>query len=179
MKKITIMLATAAIAVGVQAATVNWGGAIDGPAAGDTTMLLWLESAFSGAATKLSGTSVGATADNGGSVVSTYTLTANDVDSAWEFGASYGTSGSVDGYYAILIANTAGTAASYMDMGSISGTTAMSAPTALSFNSGWASMSDSLTMNGYNVTVGAVPEPTSGLLILLGMAGLALKRKRA
>ena len=25
----------------------------------------------------------------------------------------------------------------------------------------------------------AVPEPTSGLLILLGMAGLALKRKRA
>ena len=27
--------------------------------------------------------------------------------------------------------------------------------------------------------VGAVPEPTSGLLMLLGMAGLALKRKRA
>ena len=27
--------------------------------------------------------------------------------------------------------------------------------------------------------VGAVPEPTSGLLLLLGMAGLALKRKRA
>ena len=26
---------------------------------------------------------------------------------------------------------------------------------------------------------GAVPEPTSGLLMLLGMAGLALKRKRA
>ena len=30
-----------------------------------------------------------------------------------------------------------------------------------------------------NTTVGAVPEPTSGLLLLLGMAGLALKRKRA
>jgi len=27
-------------------------------------------------------------------------------------------------------------------------------------------------------TPAAVPEPTSGLLILLGMAGLALKRKR-
>lgn len=26
---------------------------------------------------------------------------------------------------------------------------------------------------------GAVPEPTSGLLMLLGMAGLALRRKRA
>ena len=35
MKKITIMLAAAAIAVGGQAATVNWGGAIDGPAAGE------------------------------------------------------------------------------------------------------------------------------------------------
>ena len=30
-----------------------------------------------------------------------------------------------------------------------------------------------------NTAVGAVPEPTSGLLLLLGMAGLALKRKRA
>lgn len=28
-------------------------------------------------------------------------------------------------------------------------------------------------------TMGAVPEPTSGLLILLGMAGLALRRRRA
>ena len=28
-------------------------------------------------------------------------------------------------------------------------------------------------------TIGSVPEPTSGLLLLLGVAGLALKRKRA
>ena len=28
-------------------------------------------------------------------------------------------------------------------------------------------------------TAAAVPEPTSGLLLLLGVAGLALKRKRA
>lgn len=28
-------------------------------------------------------------------------------------------------------------------------------------------------------TMSAVPEPTSGLLLLLGMAGLALRRKRA
>ena len=31
---------------------------------------------------------------------------------------------------------------------------------------------------GWTVT-GAVPEPTSGLLMLLGMAGLALRRRRA
>ena len=33
--------------------------------------------------------------------------------------------------------------------------------------------------SGGNFTVAAVPEPTSGLLLLLGVAGLALKRKRA
>ena len=36
--------------------------------------------------------------------------------------------------------------------------------------------SSSFTTSG---TIAAVPEPTSGLLLLLGMAGLALKRKRA
>lgn len=174
-----IVVAAIAFASLAQAASVNWGGAIDGPAAGDTALLLWSDSAFSGAATKITGTSIGATADNGGSIVHTYTLTADDIDPNYEFLATYSTAGSVDGYYAILISNAAGTAASYMDMGNISGTTAQSSPTALSFNSGWTSMTDSLTMNGYNVTVGAVPEPTSGLLLLLGMAGLALKRKRA
>ena len=38
------------------------------------------------------------------------------------------------------------------------------------------------TANGagwYGAASAPVPEPTSGLLMLLGMAGLALKRKRA
>ena len=37
----------------------------------------------------------------------------------------------------------------------------------------------SSTTTPYGVTVGAVPEPTSGMLFLLGLAGLALRRKRA
>ena len=32
---------------------------------------------------------------------------------------------------------------------------------------------------GSSGSFGAVPEPTSGMLVLLGMAGLALKRERA
>ena len=37
----------------------------------------------------------------------------------------------------------------------------------------------SQTQNSANWVGGAVPEPTSGLLVLLGMAGLALRRRRA
>lgn len=38
---------------------------------------------------------------------------------------------------------------------------------------------DAVTADMYKTATSAVPEPTSGLLLLLGMAGLALKRKRA
>ena len=39
--------------------------------------------------------------------------------------------------------------------------------------------SESFAGLGINTAVGAVPEPTSGLLLLLGVAGLALRRRRA
>ena len=50
----------------------------------------------------------------------------------------------------------------------------------LSFGTATANQTASLNASSATWTAtGAVPEPTSGLLMLLGMAGLALRRKRA
>ena len=50
-------------------------------------------------------------------------------------------------------------------------------PAATTTNTAIFGISNSATLNPNNWT--AAPEPTSGLLLLLGIAGLALKRKRA
>ena len=183
MKKLIIAVCTTACAVAVQAATVNWGGAIASPdninnplSAGQTALLLYSATAFTGDATSLSGAAVGATADNGGSVVSSWTLTDANVND-FNFTAVWSREGDVNGYYAILIVNEEGTKASYTYMDAITGTTAQSSPSSLDYNSMWEwEGNDHLVQNGYTVNV---PEPTSGLLMLLGMAGLALRRKRA
>lgn len=182
MKKTLIAAAIICAAVFSHGATVQWGGAVATPdgsdylAAGTQAALLYSSTGFTGAATKLDGWAVGKSADNGGSVVQLYTLTAYDATTASAFSANYGIDGSVDGYYAFLVLNDAGNMASYYYAGQVSGTTGASAPTDLKVNYDWSGASY-LTSGGYTTAV--APEPTSGLLLLLGMAGLALRRKRA
>ena len=188
MKKVMITLSAVACAAGLQAAVVQWGGAVDEAAAvaGSQAYLLWSDAAFSGAATTLSGTSVGSTANNGGTVVSMYTL--DDTDAAmWSFQSDYSKPGQgVDGYYAVIVAPSGSTSGSYMDLGQVSGTTASSSPTDLTINTDWSDPTATITASGFStVTVGGgggtggIPEPTSGLLLALGGAMLALRRKRA
>ena len=183
MKKILIAFGAVAVATAVNAATVMWGGTFSTPDVGDTLpagtqfALLYSTSAFSGAATSVEGFTVGSKADNGGSIVSTYAINAEQSDN-WEFSTPWDNTGKdVNGYYAILTLNDAGDKAAYMYLGEITGTTPISAQQNMLYNEGWASDTMSLTTGGYNTAV--APEPTSGLLILLGMAGLALRRKRA
>ena len=181
MKKIMIVAAIVCAAALSHGATVLWGGAIATPDGNDTlpagtqAALLYSATGFSGAATSLDGWSIGSTADNGGSVAQLYTLTGAD-SANWAFQGTYSVDGSVDGYYAVLVLNAAGDMASYYNAGNISGTTGASSPTNIKVNMDWSS-TEYLTSDGYTTAV--APEPTSGLLILLGMAGLALKRKRA
>ena len=181
MKKLMIAFVAVAVAAVTQAATIQWGGAIANTgitemSAGSIAWLIRSSSAFTGEATTLD-TAAG-TANNGGAIVSTYEITASDIYK-YTFTSTYTVSGEgVDGYYAILVADGSDlTKASYMNMGPVSGTSAMSAPTDLLYNIEWNDDTAYLSSGGFTTSV--VPEPTSGLLMLLGIAGLALKRKRA
>ena len=183
MKKLMMALGAVALAAVVNAASVNWGGAFSSPdlsatlPEGTQFALLWSSTTFTGAATTLNGFAVGNTADNGGTIVNVYSINAAQ-SGEWSFSTTWDNLGKdVNGYYAILTLNEDGTKAAYMDVGSIAGTTATSPTSNLKYNEGWGTSDDmSLTTGGYTVNV---PEPTSGLLMLLGMAGLALRRKRA
>ena len=184
MKKLLIALGAVVVAATVNAATVMWGGAFSTPDDLDTTLptgtqfaLLYSTTDFSGAATSVSGFTVGDTANNGGTIVDVYAIN-SEQSGNFEFSTPWDNTGKdVNGYYAILTLNDAGDKAAYMYLGDISGTTATSPQEYLIYNEGWADLTKSLTTGGYTASV--APEPTSGLLILLGMAGLALKRKRA
>ena len=196
MKKLMIALAVAASAVCLQAATIYWGGAIANADAsgtlsyGSTAYLVWSATDFSPATASTFNAADANwknwTTDNGGTAVAKYALSNDDVD-AWNFVTSYAptTADKYNGYYAVLVIDGGdATKASYMYAGSFSNATDANigtlATASITLNEGWASDPGPwLNSGGFNTTVSSVPEPTSSLLLILGMAGLALRRRRA
>lgn len=186
MKKLMVAAIAIAFAAVAQAASVQWGGTFSTPdvsdtlAAGTQVALLYSATGFSGDATSIEAFTVGTAADNGGAIVALHSIDGSQSEN-WEFATMWANEGKdVNGSYAILVLSDDGKSATYMDMGTIEGTTATSPMQNKVYNEGWADESASLTTGGYTVSVGeAVPEPTSGLLLLIGMAGLALRRRRA
>lgn len=183
MKKLMIALAAVAVAAVSQAASINWGGAISLPdgmtevAAGTSAYLVYSASTFSDTGSlKFDGTDLKSGDSTIASTVDSYAITADDAAN-WSFSKTYDKSGSdVNGYYAILVGDAASANNYSFYSFDVSGTTAQS--TAFDAITGHNWDPDYLTQGGYTVT-GAVPEPTSGLLLMLGMAGLALRRRRA
>lgn len=194
MKKLMIALAAVAMAAGVHAATYNWKWSVSGTSplakpgttgtsasdfltsgtaylfAGLTSVQLsTIVSDFAGGSYTASGY------EKSSAVVSGGTITSVDFDDTRSSGTS------VDWYMVVtttiddhdyLFISDALTKSRQAD-----GKTTKIAFSALS-TSATAALDAS---SGYSAAgwYTAVPEPTSGLLLLLGMAGIALKRKRA
>ena len=177
-----------------QAASISWGGAADDPsgsafAEGQVALLLYSATdSLATTPTSINGITVGSTAGNG-TVVDTFTL-GEDYTASEEFYGNWtptdkqiailDADGYPNGYYAILIANEDGSAATYQDMGQLTGIDSKTGVVNLRYNEGWEDGYEKyLGTSGYVVEVSSVPEPTSGLLLLIGVAGLALRRRRA
>lgn len=194
MKRFMLSVATACAAGFVHAATVAWGGAVCDPTdpsgntpteATYTAYLVYSATEMSSIATRLDSTGIGAKANNGGSVVATWGLVddaANFVfSSTWE---RTDEAGGVNGWYQMLLVDEKGkrfgAANETFEVTKITDIT--SAGEVLYNLDNSKGYSVFIGDTGWTGTIGStpepVPEPTSGLLILLGVAGMALRRRR-
>ena len=191
MKKLTIAAFAVAFAAVAQAASIQWGGDIclqdcaTPLTSGSTAYLVFSETAFAAPTTVTiaDGGIANWTANNGASVVASYSITDADIGN-WNFVASYNKSGeAINGYFGVIVVDGSaaadGLTGAYASLGSAN--LEATAPTAnLLYGDG--SFNNWIGENGFNsvsFTAASVPEPTSGLLMLVGLAGLALRRRRA
>ncbi len=183
MKKLMFMLAAVAVAACTQAASVNWtctnvkdgdGNAISGVAyfinaatlSQDAFKALDGADAFN---TALSGMYSYTPATAG-----KYTVAATDAVANSTLGLSDATAYSV--YLAVFDTATITDTSKYY-LTEVKPLTTMSGTDSASLK--WGSQSTASQAAGAWGSVSPVPEPTSGLLMLIGMAGLALRRRRA
>ena len=192
MKKLMIALAAMIIGLGAQATTVSWGvSSVKLPAADGTygtvsalakvTMSVYLTDAttFAGAADSAAVLAAveGKTADfSSATSMSSKTLTSGDTykagDNVYAFVVLSYTD--ADGQ-AWAVANKAqSTIAESMGIAQNATITGL--------NEKWGGSGDAVAFSGSGSTIGgyaAVPETTSGLLMLVGLGALALRRRRA
>ena len=105
---------------------------------------------------------------------------ANGIETPWaDVGEYYNeggnwTAGSTQKAFYMLFNNADATKADYAFVGDLQDVAMPGSGISGSFSD-----SAAASASGANWTAAAIPEPTSGLLLLLGVAGLALKRRRA
>ena len=186
MKKLMIALATVAMSVVANAAAVTWqSGTILDPN-GDTanksvTAYLWvidaatyntLSANTTGAA--MSDAVYAAYGDKTGDAYTSATTSKKGVANLIDDSKSYGESQSA---YSVLL-YTYGSGDDLQYMGNV-GKVTFESPMDMDSEAMGSFLLGNTSAGATAWSTAAVPEPTSGLLLLLGMAGLALKRKRA
>ncbi len=190
MKKLVIALAVAASAAVVNAAAFNWTSSGMTAAAktinskagtalysSETAYTLYLfDAGVTSQDTLLAGLR-GDKAITTFTSVATQTLASNSQITAQEF--SYGSAGTnYDFYFAIINGDDVYLSSSKTVMGQASATASVAfANLGTSTKNAFSDSTATFASKGAGWY--AVPEPTSGLLMLLGMAGLALRRRRA
>lgn len=178
MKKLLVMSAIVVVAFCANAASMNWGGAIcaeDGvsaPNSGTTAYLLYSDAAF-GAISEFN--SATKTTNAGGTMVDQYTITAADA-AAYTFMDKYDNDwDKLNGYYAMVLVDGD---KMYYNTFQVTEYSSATTPTQdKMINMDW-SGTEFLGNPAKSGTV-SVPEPTSGLLMLVGLGALALRRRRA
>ena len=193
MKKVIIAIGIAALAVSVQAASFSWTAsglastkniyAKDGStllyAANDAAVLYLFDAGVVSQDTLLAGL-------RGGDAITDFTSVANQTIASnsriTTQAVSYGTAGNEYNFYMAVVngddvflsaSSSASAQASDTSLITINGMTSATKNT-------FADSDATFAANGAGwYSTAAVPEPTSGLLMLLGMAGLALRRRRA
>ena len=185
MKKLSFMFAAVALAASVKAASVYWtctnvkngdGNPINGIAYFINAATLSQEDFKKLDSAEKFNNTLGNNYSYSPTEAGKYTIAMADAVSNANLGLSDSTAYSV--YLAIFDTSTITDSSKYYltdvkDLQTLSGTSSAS----LKFGS--QSTASQAAGAWANVKPEAVPEPTSGLLMLLGMAGLALRRKRA
>ena len=177
MKKLMILVAAASLAGLVNAATCNWSGAAVAlqSTTDDATKytVSLLDAAVTDASTMAGYLSKGDTSYLAAATVTTTSgIAAGTTAARWSYNGfgSY-TAGDAYTYYSVVFNDAVDSADYFMITDEKDATVPSSGSLQMAFGSqasnSWVAMSSS-----------PVPEPTSGILMLLGMAGLALRRKQ-
>ena len=181
MKKIIIALAVIGCAVLAQAATVSWkSGTINTPAAdgsfstskaakGSVNAYIWLVSASDYASATADSIIAMDTATASISGQNTASLNTATLTDSTTFGAN-------DSIYSLVLFSYNDGTTDYLLANKVTATVD-ELGSSVNFGNLATAGANAFGATGWSTT--SVPEPTSGLLLLLGMAGLALKRKHA
>ena len=183
MKKIMIALAAVALAVSAQAASFNWKTGMGGQVcqAGTTTtangMVAYLfDAAVTSQSDAFAALSTGAAVTSIAGSLDSATLSSGKITTQTAF--NWGEAGDTLSAYFVIVNGED------FYISSLQSAAADAAATkTLQYNEKTASQAVLNTTGSYAgagwYSAAAVPEPTSGLLMLVGLAGLALRRRRA